>query len=198
MTSEPEGNSYRPRWRAGLLVLVVLPLLPELVILLTSLFAGLSGCRPASDAGCSVGPSAAEIIRHALDAGYQVGSSFGDGLAVVWLAACYGLITLGWPRLWPRLLLAFVISLACAFVPYFGPMLSISHLVNPRCEPNEGGVGDCFVFGGDVGGAAHQVVGLGWRIIEGAPIAIGMFALYALVAVVADLRGRGRALGPMG
>ncbi|AWM03858.1 hypothetical protein [Bradyrhizobium amphicarpaeae] len=180
------------------MLLVVVPFLPELVILLTSLFAGLLGCRPGSDAGCSIGPSAAEIIRHALDAGYLVGSRFGDGLAVLWLASCYWLITLGWPRLWSRLLLAFAIGLVCAFVPYFGPMLSISHLVNPKCEPNEGGVGDCIVFGGDVGGAAHQVVGLGWRILEGAPLAIGMFAVYAIVAVVADVRGRRRALGSLG
>ncbi|MBR1179542.1 hypothetical protein JQ617_36645 [Bradyrhizobium sp. KB893862 SZCCT0404] len=176
------------------MLLVVLPFLPELVILLTSLFAELWGCRPGSDTGCSIGSSAAEIIRHALDAGFVVGSRFGDGLAVLWLAACCWLITQGWPRLWSRLLLAFAVSLVCAFVPYFGPMLSISHLVNPKCSPNEGGVGDCIVYGGDVGGVAHQVVGLGWRILEGAPIAIGIFVLYAIVAVVADLRARRQAL----
>ncbi|TWI64927.1 hypothetical protein IQ16_05555 [Bradyrhizobium huanghuaihaiense] len=180
------------------MLLVVLPFLPELVILLTSLFAGLSGCRPASDAGCPIGTSAAEIIRRSLDAGFVVGSRFGDGLAVLWLAACCWLITLGWARLWSRLLLAFAVSLVCAFVPYFGPMLSISHLVNPKCSPNEGGVGDCIVYGGDVGGAAHQVVGLGWRILEGAPIAIGIFVVYAVVAVVTDLRARRQALRSLG
>ncbi|TWB64951.1 hypothetical protein FBZ94_102495 [Bradyrhizobium sacchari] len=180
------------------MLLVVFPFVPELVILLTSLFAGLSGCRPGSDTGCPVGSSAAEIIRHALEAGFLVGSRFGDGLAALWLAACCWLITLGWLRLWTRLLLAFAVSLICAFVPYFGPMLSISHLVNPKCSPNEGGVGDCFVYGNDVGGAAHKVVSLGWRIIEGAPIAIGIFAVYAIVAVIIELRARRQAPRPMG
>lgn len=181
------------------MLLVLLPFVPEVAILLTSLFAAISGCQPGSDAGCRIGSSAADIIRHALEASLLVGSRFGDGLAALWLASCCWLITLGWPRLWIRLLLAFAISLICAFVPYFGPMLSISHLVNPRCSPNEGGVGDCIVYGGDVGGVAHKVVSLGWRIIEGAPIAIGIFVVYAIIAVIIELRSRKRAeLRPLG
>jgi hypothetical protein len=190
MTSKPDGNSHHLRWRAALLLLVALPFLPELVILLTSLFAGISGCRPGTDTGCPIGPSAAGIIRHALETGFLVGSRFGDGLAAIWLASCCWLITRGWPRLWTRLLLALAISLTCAFVPYFGPMLSISHLVNPNCSPNEGGVGGCIVYGGDVGGVAHEVVGLGWRIIVGAPIAIGIFIAYAIIVVIVDLRSQ--------
>jgi hypothetical protein len=69
-------------------------------------------------------------------------------------------------------------------------MLSISHLVNPNCSPNEGGVGGCIVYGGDVGGVAHEVVGLGWRIIVGAPIAIGIFIAYAIIVVIVDLRSQ--------
>lgn len=192
MTLQSDGNAHRLRWRAALLLLLALPFLPELVILLTSFFAAISGCHPGSSAPCELGlGSAAEIIRHALTAGYLVGSRFGDGLAALWLASCCGLVTLGWTGLWSRLLLAFAISAVCAFAPYFGPMLSISHLVNPRCTPNEGGVGACIVYGGDLGGVAHQVVGLGWRIIEGAPIAVGIFVAYAIVAVIIHLRARG-------
>lgn len=172
------------------MALVAVPFLPELVILLTSLFAGLLGCRPSGDTACPFGPSAAEIIRRALEAAFLVGSRFGDGLAAIWLASCCWLITLGWRRLWSRLLLAFAVSLTCAFVPYFGPMLSISHLVNPKCSPNEGSVGDCLVYGGDVGDIAHAVVRLGWRILEGAPIAIGIFVLYLIIATAIELRAR--------
>ncbi|MCJ9706487.1 MULTISPECIES: hypothetical protein [unclassified Bradyrhizobium] len=180
------------------MLFVVLPFVPELAILLTSLFAAISGCQPGTDAGCPIGSSAAEIIRHALEASLLVGSRFGDGLAALWLAACCWLITLGWSRLWIRLLLALAVSLICAFVPYFGPMLSISYLVNPKCSPNEGGVGDCIVYGGDVGSVAHKVVSLGWRIIEGAPIAIGIFVVYAIVAALIERRSRRQGLRPLG
>jgi hypothetical protein len=181
MNSKPE-RKYQ-RWRAALLLLVALPFVPELVILATSGLARLSGCDAGSDVVCRIGPSsAAAIIRNALEAGSIVGARFGDGLAAVWLAACCVLVTLGWSHLWSRLLLAFVIALVCAFVPYFGPMLSIDHLINPNCLPNEGGVGPCMIYGGNVGSVAHDAVRLGWRIIEGAPVALGIFVVYAVVA----------------
>lgn len=182
MISKSE-NGYRRWWRAALLLLVVLPFVPEIVILATSVLARLSGCDASGHVVCRIGPSAAEIIRNSLEAGSIVGARFGDGLAAVWLTGCCVLVTLGWPRLWIRMLLAFVISLVCAFVPYFGPMLSIDHLINPNCLPNEGGVGPCMIYGGNVGSVAHDAVRLGWRIIEGASVALVIFVLYAVAAL---------------
>jgi len=177
------ANSYQRWWRAALLLLVTLPFVPEIAILATSALTRLSGCDASGHVVCRIGPSAANIIRNSLEVGSIVGARFGDGLAAVWLAACCILVTLGWSQLWIRLLLAFVISLVCAFVPYFGPMLSIDHLINPNCLPNEGGVGPCTIYGGNVGSVAHDAVRLGWRIIEGAPVALGVFVVYAVAAL---------------
>ncbi len=174
-------------------MLVVLPLLPEIVIFVTSILAQVMGCQPGGETGCAIGPSSAgAIIRKALRAGSLVGSRFGDGLAAVWLALSYLFITLGWTRLSSRLLLAFGASLFCAFVPYFGPMLSIEYLANPKCYPNEGGVGPCIIYGGNIGSVAHDTVRLGWRIIDGAPIALGMLAIYAIIAAGLYLARRKR------
>ena len=79
-----------------------------------------------------------------------------------------------------RLMLAFSVSLIFAFVPYFGPMLSIGHLVNPNCSPNEGRVGPCVVYGGNVGSVAHDTVFLSWWVFRGAPVALAAFGLYVL------------------
>src|SRR5262249_60856939 len=108
------------------------------------------------------------------------------------LAACYVPVTLGWSRLWSRLLLAFAVSLIYAFAPYFGPGLSIDHLVNENCLPNEGFVGPCRIYGGNVGSIAHDTVRLGWSIIKGAPIAFGVFLAYAAIAIGIHLFSRNR------
>ena len=38
------------------------------------------------------------------------------------------------------------------------------------------------IYGGKVGSVAHDAVRLGWRIVEGAPIALGIFVVYVIVA----------------
>ena len=150
---------------------VVLPLLPEIVVLRASAIADLSGCRvdapppdatidshvppdpsatakgfvPQSESAlgsagkiCAIGPlpQVSSIIRLALEAGFFVGVSFGSGVVAVWLALCYISIVQGWTALSSRLTLALFVSLIFAFVPYFGPMMSIEHLRNPSCQPN--------------------------------------------------------------
>lgn len=175
-------SSRRWFWRIGLLVLFVLPLLPEIVTLTISAIAEVSGCQVDDEKVCAVGPisSVSSVIHLALRAGFLVGVSFGSGVAAVWLALCYVSIVLGWTGLSSRLMLAFSVSLIFAFVPYFGPMLSIGHLVNPNCSPNEGRVGPCVVYGGNVGSVAHDTVFLSWWVFRGAPVALAAFGLYVL------------------
>jgi hypothetical protein len=186
-------NTRQWRWKTALVFLVVLPLIPELVIFATSLLAQILGCTPGSEAVCTIGPgSAAGIIRNALKAGSFLGFRFSDGLAAVWLILGCWLATLGWTRLRSRLLLAFALTMVCAFVPYFGPMLSIDHLINPKCLPNEGGVGPCMIYGGNIGAVAHDTERLVWRIIAGAPIALVIFVVYAITAIWIHLRSRKR------
>jgi hypothetical protein len=167
-----------------LLSLVVLPLLPEIVIVATSIHATAIGCQVTGNAACTIGPgSASGIIRTALEAGSLIGFGFGAGLAALWLALCYLSITQGWTHLSSRLLLAIVVSSIFAFLPYLAPLLSIGHLVNPNCHPNEGEIGPCVIYGGNVGSVAHETVRLTWRIIDGVPIALGALVLYVIVAI---------------
>jgi hypothetical protein len=191
------ANTRRWLWRAALLLLVALPLIPELVIFATSMLAQVLGCTPESEAVCTIWPSsAAAIIRNALKAGSLLGFRFSDGLAAIWLILCYCLVTLGWSRLRSRVLLAFALSMVCAFVPYFGPMLSIDHLINPKCLPNEGGVGPCIIYGGNIGAVAHDTERLVWRVIAGAPIALAIFVVYVTIAFWAYLRSKNRTNRP--
>jgi hypothetical protein len=191
MSTGSKGHLRGRFWKGALLLLVVLPLLPEIVILAATLFAAVIGCHVASETACAVGPSSVgDIIRVALEAGSLVGSKFGDGWVVAWVALCYVLIVQGWARLSRRLLLGLVVSLIFAFLPYFGPILSIEHLANPKCLPNEGAIGPCTMYGGNIGSVAHDAVRLGWRTIDGAPIAFGTFLAFLTFAVGAYLIGR--------
>lgn len=217
MAAEPKIASRRRFWRIALFVLVVLPLLPEIVVLSVSAIADLSGCRvdaappitaidgadgPNADSevppdpwmftkgsvpkACAIGPlpPISNIIRLALEAGFFVGDSFGYGVVIIWLALCYISISRGWARFLSRLTLAFIVSLIFAFLPYFGPTMSILHLINPYCQPNEGGVGSCVMYGGDVGSIVHDNFVLGLHIFVGARNALGAFAVYLLFLVI--------------
>jgi hypothetical protein len=190
------GRSRHRFWKGALFALVLFPFIPEVLILAASAYAGAVGCQVDSKMACAVGPpSASEIIRAALQAAYFIGSKFADDYVVVaWLVLCFLLIILGWTRLSSRLLLALGVSLIFGFLPYFGPILSIGHLANPNCHPNEGGIPpDCNIYGGEIGNAAHDAVRLGWKFFYGAPVALAAFVVFVILALGARLVSRGRA-----
>jgi hypothetical protein len=175
------------------LCFVLLPLLPEALIVAASGYAGAVGCQVDSKMACAVGPpSASEVIRVALQAAFFIGSEFVDNnIVIAWLASCYFLILLGWTRLSSRLLLALAASLVFGFLPYFGPMLAIGHLENPNCHPNEGGVPPgCTIYGGEVGNAAHDAVRLGWKFFYGAPVALAAFVVFVVLTLGARFISR--------
>jgi hypothetical protein len=195
MSMESKEGLRRWLWRGALLFLVLLPLLPEVLIVATSTYAGAVGCQVDSKMACAVGPpSASEIIRAALRAANFIGRKFADdNIVLAWLASSYFLIILGWTRLSSRLLLALGTSLILAFLPYFGPILAIGHLANSNCNPNEGGTPpECTIYGGDVGYAAHDAIGLGWKFFYGAPVALGAFVVFAILTLVARFVSRRR------
>jgi len=185
MASQSKEHSGRRWWRLALLLFVVLPFVPEIIILAVTVIANAAGCEAGSKAACKFGPvSTSSIIGSALEIGTMIGIGFGAGIVAAWLAACYVFITLGWTRLVSRLLLALVVSLLFAALPYLAPALSLVPLANEDCRPNEGGVGPCFIYGDDIGSVAHETVILPWFIAQAAPIALGAFIIYAIIAVV--------------
>jgi hypothetical protein len=238
VATQPKGALRRRFWRVILLLLVILPLLPEIVVLSASAIADLSGCRVddappitaidgadsssnadlevppdpwmvakgftpapgsafgASNKACAIGPLVSSVIRLALTAGYFVGVTFGSGAVAAWLAVCYVSISRGWTRLLSRLAIAFFVSLIFSFAPYFGPMLSILRLENPYCEPNEGGVGGCAIYGRAIGSIVNSSVVMGWYVFVGAPVALGAFAIYSLFILSVRLATGRRARSP--
>lgn len=196
MDTEQQGSRSRWPWRGGLLLLVLLPLIPEIMILAVSAYAGVIACQADARLACAVGPpSASGVIRYALKVAYDIGSKFADdNIVVAWLVCCFILIVLGWSRLLSRLLLALGVTLIFAVLPYFGPILAIGPLVNPKCQPNEGGVPpECKIYGGDVGNAAHDAVRLGWKFFYGAPVALVAFVVFAVLVLGVRLVSRRRA-----
>jgi hypothetical protein len=193
--TQSDPNAGRRHWRIALLLLVLLPLLPEILILAVSAAGSLAGCLPGSDQACAAGPvHASDLLALSLLVASWVAIGFGFGVAAFWLAACYLAISRGWQGLAPRLVIALVVSLAFAALPYLGPMFSILPLVNPRCLPNEGGVGDCMIYGGEVGDAAHSAIVLPWMMFLGAPIALAAFVIYAAVLMAGYFAARRRAV----
>jgi hypothetical protein len=129
-----------------------------------------------------------DILSTILTGAVFVAHSMGEyGIAVVWIALCYLAILFGWPRLSSRLLLGFVIFLVFGLLPYVGPLLSIFHLVSDTCQPNEGGVGPCMMFGYNVGAPAHDTVNPKLATL-GVLIAVSTFLVYLIVAIILRLR----------
>jgi hypothetical protein len=189
----------RRLWRIALLVLVVLPFLPEIAIYAAAALAKIMGCQLEQKAACAIGSlQISDVIAAALTAATFVGVGLAFyGIVALWLALCYFAVTKGWPHTPSRLLLALGIALVFAFLPYFGPMLAIADLENPNCQPNEGGVGPCVMFGGNVGSPAHDVVTVGWLIVVGAPIALAALVVYVIVLfVIRATAGRRSAARP--
>jgi hypothetical protein len=184
-------------WQLTLLFLVVLPFLPEIVIYAVSALAKTNGCQIEAKSPCVVaGTSVSAIIVAGLDASLLRGAGFAEGISAVWLALCYVVINWGWSRALSRLLLALAVTIIFAFLPYLAPMLAIMNLVNPYCHPNAGGVGPCWIFGENVGSAAHETVSARWFMFIGAPIALGVFCVYVIVTVVIRIISARRAVRP--
>src|ERR1051325_8069743 len=108
MANEAPGHSRRYWYRLALLLLVIIPFIPELVIFGTIVIAKLMGCEPEQKNLCLIGslpPS--EIIRvslHAtatfiIDHAGNLKWLVGMYLAIAaWLVACWVVLFQGWMR----------------------------------------------------------------------------------------------------
>ncbi|MBC9879390.1 hypothetical protein G8O24_18785 [Bradyrhizobium sp. INPA01-394B] len=209
MIKQSLHQSNRYLWRLLSLLLIVIPFLPEIVIVSTAAVAEIMGWD--QKGVCTIySLPLTKIITFALEA---AASSI---LAVIrtdakwlpvfyagvsaWLCLCLITIYLGWASPLSRLLLGFAAALAFAFLPYLGPMLAIASLMNDNCQPNEAGIGSCVVFGGYIGNAeyspVHDAVAIGWLASYGVPLAFGILGIYAIAVILfwAGSRKRTRAV----
>jgi hypothetical protein len=168
---------------------VVLPFLPELAIYTVGGLAKIGGCVADQKEACLIaGVNVSDIVSALLTTSVLIGSAFAWlALAAVWLVMCYLVIVRGWVRLAARLFLALLVTVVFALLPYLAPGFAIAPFLNAKCQPNEGGVGACIIFGGDVGSAHHTVI-LPWLIFAGVPIALGTALACAIVMSVVRAR----------
>jgi hypothetical protein len=182
-------RSHRYSARLLLLLLVAIPLLPEIVIWVVAALAGLVGCQPDQKDACLFGSlSVSNIIDWALWAG---------GVDIVksaawrayfylamggWLAVCYVVLIQGWERLRSRLLLGSAVALVFALLPFWGPLLAIKMFASERlCKPESTG---CMLFGGKVDNAypALEMINLPFNNGGVLPV-VGIFVVFAVFVI---------------
>lgn len=186
------AGSRRRLWQIVFWLAVFLPLAPSLLLYLIGELAGSSGCMAAPADPCLAGPfSLGAALTQAIPFAAGMGTLIGFGVPLV-LALAYLGLELGFKRLPVRLVLALLACLLLAFVPLVGPATAMEGLAHPGCRLNEGGVGDCTLFGVAFGQAANALVVMGWFFLVAGPLAFLTFLAYVLIALV--LRARGQAI----
>jgi hypothetical protein len=200
MIEKSRDHSYRWLYRAALLLLLIVAFAPEIVIRATVTLARLKDCEPDQKDPCLIGTiPVSDIVDWALQlsARFVIAALHSSRWWLVyavtagWLVACYVVLIRGWASLLSRLGIGFVVTVISVVLPYFGPMLAIANLSGEKCQPNEGGVGACIVFGGHVGdpcaSPVHDAVLLGWEAPYGAVLSVAIFAAYIIVVITLRL-----------
>ncbi|MET4800586.1 hypothetical protein [Bradyrhizobium sp. LB11.1] len=179
------------RYRLALLLLMIIPFLPEFVILATGASAAFMGwdqrglCTFASERASSIIDFVLKVSVSwiVVAVGNQLKWLIVFYIALTtWLCLCLILVSLGWASRLSRLLLGFAVASVLAFLPYFGPWLALASVADENCRTNEAGFGTCVALGGYVWNA-HDTVRIGWLASYGIPLAFGIFGIYAIIVV---------------
>jgi hypothetical protein len=187
----PHAMSRRRGWQIVFWLAFLLPLAPSLILFFISEIANARGCMAAPNDPCLLGPIS--LGRAALTAGRfaaGMGTVIGFGVPLV-LALAYLGLELGFKRLRVRLVLALLACILLSFIPLVGPAMAMEGLTHPGCQPNEGGVGECTLFGVSLGQDANALVVMGWFSLVAGPLAFLTFLAYLLIALVLRARARG-------
>lgn len=183
MSIELGTKPRRIWWRFALLVLVVLPFLPDLAIYAVGGLAKVNGCVADQKEICRIaGINVSKALSGLVTTSIVIGSAFVLGLTVVWLVVCYLVIARGWAGFVARCVLALSVTVIFARLPYLAPYSVIAPLADPSCKPSGGG-GPCPIFGGDVS-SAHHTDALQLLVWPGDVIALSTAAAYAIVAAI--------------
>jgi hypothetical protein len=190
--TSPPAVSRRRAWQIVFWFAVLLPLAPSLLIYAIAEIANARGCMAAAADPCIVGPfSMGTALSRAIRFAAGMGTLIGFGVPLV-LALAYLGLELGFRRLAVRLVLALLACLLVSFLPLVGPATAMEGLTHPGCRLNEGGVGDCTLFGVAFGQEANALLVMGWFFLVAGPLALLTFLAYVIIALV--LRARARLL----
>jgi hypothetical protein len=192
--------------RLSILLLLIIPFIPEIAISATAALARIGGCQPDEVGECRIaGVPVRDVIGWALEVKARfINAHAGDPrwatafylIAAIWLLACYFVVLRGWRRRSSRLVLGLILTLLFAVMPYFGSLLAIAPLANDSCQLDASRSGPCMIFGGYVGDPESSPAHAAGRIVElviiGAPLALGMFAFYAVGVIAVGRRAAKR------
>ena len=165
----------------------MLPFLPAISIYVVILLAKITGCHVGEGETCLAGPiSVSRTIVAALGTSSPRGavSILVACIPVAWLAVCYLAVSRGWARTMSRILLALIVTLSFAALPYLASLPAFGNFVARECQPYNGGFGVCGVFDGNVGGAPHILMIQVWLSFIGVPIGLLAFLFYVVVILV--------------
>lgn len=183
-TAASTRDGRRRGWRLVFWLAFLLPLVPSLIIFFIGEIATARGCMLAPLDPCQVGPiSLGFASLQAVRLATGVGTVVGFGVPLI-LGLAYVGLELGFRHLASRLALALLVCILVSFVPVIGPALALEGLVHPGCQPNEGGVGECTLFGVSLGGEANTLAVMGWFFLIAGPLAFLTFLAYAVIALV--------------
>jgi hypothetical protein len=183
--SKDLNNGGAGIWRKTLVVLLIVPFLPEIIASATILFAKAKGCTLVQTCTLTPNTSPADVIGQALQTGSDRNVLFGVGLAAIWLAICYFVVLRGWHKAPVRLRLGILICVIFAILPYLWPGIVLGAVTNPFCDlVSTVGVTKCLVYKVDIGRAAYSAAGTWLWSFLGGPIAFVCFLVYLIILSV--------------
>jgi len=192
----------RSHWHSArwlLLLLVAIPLLPEIFIWAAGALAGLMGCEPGQKPVCLIGSLAvSNVIEGGLSAAGVLSPTWNHyfNLAVAgWLVVCLVVLLRGWRRMTSRLLLGLAVALFLAVLPNLGPLFAIRLVADASvCKPESTG---CLLFGGEVRNAYGALEKANLAVFNGDALpVVGIFLVFAAFVVVSGAVSTRRAVKP--
>lgn len=173
--------------RRLVLLLVTVPLIPEMFIWVVAGVARLAGCKPAL--ACESLPAsnliewglwAAGIVRFAWSSYFHLAIG-------AWLVVCLLILFRGWSGATSRLLIGAAITLFFALLFVYGPWVAVyvvadANTCNPQLSTG------CFLFGGAERSAsgASQKADQGIVNNEGALLLAGVFVVFAICVITSS------------
>jgi hypothetical protein len=185
MATDPLERSRRHPSRWPLLLLVAVPLLPEIFIWVVAAIAGLAGCKP-SLACEDVSPAVSKMIEGGLWAAGIVRFTWSTyfHLAIgAWLVVCLLILLRGWAGATSRLSIGAALTLFFAVLFVFGPWFAVYMVTDANtCNPQKRT--GCVLFGG----AEESVRGAFQKadhgiFNEGTLLLVGIFVVFAIFVI---------------
>lgn len=165
------GEARQRAWRRLLLGALLAVLAPGMAALGTQGVARAAGCRPGGSERCApFGIDLGDALRVTLDLAW----GFVSTAPLILLAIGVGLIAVrfGFSARWHRLLLGSALVLFMPLAALAFPLAAVVAGGHAGCVINEGGLGECVIYGVEMGFAYHAAAIAPWLVFLYLPAGI--------------------------